>query len=572
LIQLFYEWLERTSAVSKFVPREYQSDAIAALLGYFESNPEEGNPLIGLPTGTGKSWVIALFCLFVVQTWPTQRVIVLTHSSQLVRQNAAVLRQLASDAPVGLYAAQLQEKRVHLPITMGTIQSAARNPTHFQKTDIVLIDEAHRLSENEETQYGQFLKALKLRNPRIRIIGLSATCYRAKQGLLTDGNGIFTEFAYDKTSRDDFNWFIDEGYLAPLRSRETSIKYDTSKVGVSGGDFQRGQLENTVNTDELNAKILENACIEADDKHHWLIYCAGIKHVEDVVARLKYMGQTAVGVHSKMDEGDREDAMNSYHAGEARMLVSMDALTTGFDSPHTDCIVLMRPTRSPGLHVQILGRGTRPDYADSFPRDTREQRLEAIAFSEKTFCRVLDYAGNIERLGPINDPVIPPSRRKKSLLPGEMPIKICPVCGEYNHTRAVECSECGHVFVSQNDDVTDTASNKPVIATGPAKVELMRHAVQNVEYSRFKVKHRDEYGMLVVYHCGNMRFMQEVFIESTQKWRKREAEAWWFERLPAYPPPPDTLQGLTATHLLLQPKAITVKVEKGKHRVKYCHF
>src|SRR4029079_8138707 len=100
-------------------------------------------------------------------------------------------------------------------------------------------------------------------------------------------------------------------------------------------------------------------------------------------------------------------------AGEVRALVNNNILTTGYDDPTIDLIMVLRPTMSVVLWVQMLGRGTRPVFPPGYDSETLEQRMAAIMASGKFDCLVLDYAGNTRRLGPINDPVIPAPPKSK---------------------------------------------------------------------------------------------------------------------------------------------------------------
>ena len=94
----------------QLVPRYYQNDAVNSIFEYFSVN--SGNPVLALPTGTGKALVIALFIMRVLKLWPTQRFLVLTHVKELITQDADELRKLWPNAPIGIYSAGLNQKVV----------------------------------------------------------------------------------------------------------------------------------------------------------------------------------------------------------------------------------------------------------------------------------------------------------------------------------------------------------------------------------------------------------------------------------------------------------------------------
>jgi len=178
-------------------PRWYQTEALDAVYNFFMTH-KEGNPLIGLPTGTGKSVLPALFINRVLRQWPTQRFLLITHVKELIAQNAEKMLDVWPEAPLGIYSAGLKSKDTAHPIVFGGIQSMIRNAPAFGHRDIIFVDEAHLVSAEESGQYQTFFALMKLINPNVRIIGMSATLYRMGMGMITD-NGLFTHIVYDLT-------------------------------------------------------------------------------------------------------------------------------------------------------------------------------------------------------------------------------------------------------------------------------------------------------------------------------------------------------------------------------------
>jgi len=277
-----------------------------------------------------------------------------------------------------------------------------------------------------------------------------------------------------------------------------------------------------------------------------------------------------------MGEKHRDHAIATFKAGGARMIVSEGILTTGFNSPFVDCIIMLRPTASPGLHVQILGRGTRPYYAtgDHFDLETIAGRLDAIASSEKQNCLVLDFAGNTERLGPINDPRIP-KLKIKSGMPGEVPVKICPVCGTYVHAAQRICdginwddTKCGHEF-EFDTKLEQTASTAEIIARDTPLLGWFE--VDRVEYETYRSRLKPESPpmMRVKYYSGIRRFTEFVCIEH-QSAAGNLAKKWWSTRLRIMglghvPPPPTTAKGMSFVTYLKWPTHIHVHLNAGKY-------
>lgn len=550
-----------------FQERYYQVEAEASLYAYFATHPEpDQNPVIAMPTGTGKAVVIAKFVKGIMTRWQNQRVMMLTDVKELVEQNAAKLRDLWPQAPLGIYSAGLGEKTANMPITFAGIQSAMVNPEVFGWIDLVIIDEAHMVSPKDEASYKAFLATLRKVNPRLRVIGLTATPYRLGLGLITEG-GVFSDICYDITGMAAFNRLLDEGYLSYLIPMPTRTVLDVSGVHRRGGEFIQNELQAAVARFDLTRDALAEAEEMASDRRHWLIFGTGIDHCKMISSILDQMGISNAVIHSSskkhpMSDAERDDNIARFKAGQIRALINADILTKGFDFPGLDCIILLRPTDSPVLHVQILGRGTRPLYAPGFDLNTTEGRLEAMLASYKQNCLVLDFAGNTMRLGPINDPRIP---RKKGEKPGDIPIKVCGECGCMNHISARQCVNCGHEFTFQ-EKISDKASTMALIVRDEPQVE--NFTIDRLTYA----KHSKVGGipsLKVSYFCGIRRFTEYVCLEHVGNPIQHKAHQWWRERSP-YPPPPtvdDAIGWLQNSSNLKVPTHIRVWVNQKHPRI-----
>lgn len=513
----------------KLNPRPYQVEAREAIYRYFETHPDpKHNPVVAMPTGTGKAIVIADFTQSVLQTWPNQRIMMLTHVKELIEQNAEKMKMLWPNAPLGIYSAGLGEKMPHMPITFAGIQSAAKKPGLFGHQDLVLIDECHLVSPDEAANYKKFLEALRKVNPHIRFIGLSATPYRLGLGMITDG-GIFTDVCYDITGLSAFTHLLDEGYLSPLIPMQTRTELDVSGVHKRGGEFVASELQDAVVKEELTRAALSEAISSTHDRNHVLIFATGIDHIMMIHRILSEFGIISAYVHSKMPAKERDESIRRFKSSEVGVLINADILTTGFDFPALDCIILLRPTSSPVLHVQILGRGTRPVYAPGFDLSTTEGRLAAIASGPKQNCLVLDFAGNTMRLGPINDPRIP---KKKGESKGDIPIKVCNTCGCLNHISARVCDNCGDPFQFA-EKITAKASTAELIVRDEPIVEVFK--VDRLTYNIHR-KPGSPQSLKVSYYCGMRRFTEWICLEHHGNPIQHKAQAWWRARIGTEPP------------------------------------
>jgi len=236
--------------------RPYQTESIESTFRYFAE--EDGNPLIVLPTGTGKSVVIAEFCRQTLAGWPDTKILVVTHVRELIRQNYEELKGLWTDAPAGINSAGLKQRDYEPSIVFCGIQSVHKKASRFVKVDLVLVDEAHLIPRKANTMYQRFLKNLKIMNPHLRVIGLTATPYRLDSGLLHQGpEALFHAISYEAELKD----MVEQGYLTRLVSKQPKTRLNTSGVGTRGGDFIPGELERAVDLDEVNkaavAEIIE---------------------------------------------------------------------------------------------------------------------------------------------------------------------------------------------------------------------------------------------------------------------------------------------------------------------------
>ena len=530
--------------------RDYQEEGLQALWQYFMTN--SGNPVLAWPTGTGKSLVPAEFIRRTMVNYPGQRFLMVTHVKELIEQNFDKLMTIWPNAPAGINSAGVGQRDFVQPIIYGGIQSMYKLGSAFGHRDLCFVDEAHLISQDDTSMYHKFLNELKKINPYLKIIGMSATPFRMGQGLITDG-GLFTDIAHDLTSFENFNRMVEEGYLAPLVPKRTEVQLDVSNVGMSRGEFIASQLQHEVDKADITWKGLQELCYHGQNRRSWLLFATGIEHAEHISEMLNQLGIECAAVHSKQEKVYNDNAIGAFKNYKLRAIVNYGKLTTGFDHPGIDLIGMFRPTISTALWVQMLGRGTRPIYADGSDLDTRDGRLSAIANGPKQNCLVLDFAVNTMRLGPINDPVIP---RKKGDKTGVVPAKLCEACGTYHHIKAIKCTECGHPFEFKVK-IVEKASTVELIKGFEAPI-IETHEVAYVFYARKQKDGKAPY-IQVTYACGMKTFIEFVFPENF-RYRKPFVD-WWHVRH-ASDPPKNTDEALKYVSELRSPKRIRVHMNK----------
>lgn len=545
-----------------FQERWFQSEAEFSFFDYM-SKPNPGNPIIAMPTGTGKSVVIARIIRTMFANWPHVRVMMLTHDKKLIQQNAEKLVSFWPTAPIGVYSAGLKSRDFVQPILFGGLKSVIgaikKDPLCFGHRDLILIDECHLLSPEDTTGYQKIIAALTQINPNLKVLGFSATPFRMKQGMLTEEGGLFTDICYDVTSFDAFNRLVLEGFIAPLIPKPTQTQIDLSAVKIKAGEYNLNQLQNA--TEEVTEAAVKETIYYGQDRRCWLLFAGGVENAEHVANMMQGFGVECYAVHSKLPEKVNDERIAAHRAGELRAIVNNGMLTTGYDNPPIDLIGMLRATLSPGLWVQMLGRGTRPFnfYDLSYEKQQEFWRFEGHV---KRNCLVLDFARNTPRLGPINDPRIP---RKPGKGGGEAPVRICEQCGVYNHASARQCCCCGTEF-KFDIKIFKSACNDDLMRSSES--EIKRLPVAKVIYNLHEKK--NEAGELmsppsirVTYFAGVKRYDEWVCLEHQGLPGKR-AKDWWRQRH-AEEPPPTTFLALQRVSELRQPKFIRVKVSKGQY-------
>jgi DNA repair protein RadD len=405
--------------------RPHQIRAVAAGWGSLRAG---NNPVLQLPTGTGKSLVAAELARMMHQK--QSPVWVVTHVQELVRQNANAYYAHTQHRP-GVICAGLERSELYEPVTFGTVQSMI-NPLRggmLQPPRLIIVDEVHRVPHNrgEASLYKQMFELC----PEARRVGLSATPWRTDNGLVygTGAQFWFDERAFYYTVPDA----VKDGWLSPLVGVESTHQLDVEELPVND-DFVAAEVEKLQTENWLSA-MAESVAVLAGKRAHVAVYCSTVLAAERAAGAIaRATGWECGLITGGMRSDVRDDVLGRFKAGTLRVLCSVDTITTGFDFPALDCIVVLRPTVSSNLWVQIQGRGT---------------RLHA----DKKNCLVLDYVGNYQRLGGVDmvdtyvrqgAPLEPlealpaPPREKRRVLPGVRSLTtVDPMTGEQARDGAV---------------------------------------------------------------------------------------------------------------------------------------
>lgn len=474
--------------------RLYQREAIESLYNYFGINT--GNPLIVLPTGTGKSLVIADFVRGAIEAWPSTRILVGCHVKELVGQNYAEFMGILPFADAGLHSAGLKRRDKENQILFFGIQSAYRKAYEFQRCDLLLIDEAHTIPPDGDGMWRTFIDELKRINPDMKIVGLTATDYRMASGLLTSGD-IFTDVCYEYP----LGRALKENYLSPVIPKGMATKYDLSSVGTRGGEYIAGELEKAMDIDTKTLSAIDEIEAYGYGRKSWLVFASGNDHARHIHEELARRGYKGAVVTQETERAERDQAVRDIKSGNIRYLVNNKIFTTGFNAPNIDLIADLGPTKSPGLHVQKMGRGMR-------------------LYDGKQDCLVLDFAGNVELHGPLDQI----RGRNKSKGDGDAPIKVCPECHTLCFAGLRKCFKCGYEFPFDGPSINGTSGDAALLSD---QIQPEWRDVLDISYKHNKKEGKQYATMLVTYTTIQGRVFEAVcFDHPIGNFARRKAEAW----------------------------------------------
>jgi len=469
-------------------PRPYQQKALDATYDYWRNGGSNG--VVVVPTGGGKSLIQALLIKEICEGWPGTRILVLTHVKELVEQNYNELLEAWPEAPAGIYSAGLKRKEIKAQVLFTGIQSIDK---HIHKLDpppkLVLIDECHLIPQKSSTRYRKVMSTLQLMYPKVRLLGLTATEFRMETGYLHTGeNALFTDIIY----KVDVNHLIDNGWLCRPVIKNTVNKINTLGVKHTGKEFNAHDLQERVMEKGKTQAIVSEIIEKGRNRKKWLIFATGIKHAEEIRDELEAFGIIGIVVTGKTPVKERDQIVRDYRNNIITTLINVNVFTTGFNVKDVDFIPIIRPTESPVLIVQMIGRGMR-------------------TFPGKVDCLVLDYGGNIERHGPID--AIRIKDKALSAGDGEAPIKTCPDCMSLVYAGARECPDCGYLFPPPKPKLETKASTAAIMAAD-IMPEVLK--VQKTVYYVHKKAGKPD-SVRVEYQCGLTMINEWVFPESTSQ-------------------------------------------------------
>jgi DNA repair protein RadD len=483
--------------------RPYQKQAVDACYNHLRNYDD--NPVIVIPTGGGKTPVMATLCSDAVNIW-SGRVLILAHVKELLEQTYNTLTSIDPELHVGLHSAGLKRKYTQHPVIIAGIQSVYRKAFELDPFDLVVVDEAHMIPPEGEGMYQSFLGDAHIVNPNLRVIGLTATPFRMTTGLICQPDHFLNSICFEVGIKE----LIRDGYLCPLRSKASKTRVDTSGLHIRGGEFISNELEELMDT---NARV-KAACSEileyTQDRNAVLIFAAGVEHGKHIQQIFQEQHHIECGfVSGDSPDGWRKKMIDDFRSGKLKYLCNVNVLTTGFDAPNIDCIAMLRPTMSPGLYYQMVGRGFR-------------------LHERKNDCLVLDFGGNILRHGPVDCLRVTDKMVKGN---GDAPAKECPGCFEIIHAAYTRCPACGYQFPPPEKTKHETTASTEGILSDQASVN--EYPVEEVLYNvhtKKSAKAESPRTMRVQYKIGFGSYISEWICFEHTGFARHKAEVWWKQR------------------------------------------
>lgn len=324
--------------------RPYQAAAVEAV--YRHLREKDNNPCIVLPTGTGKSVVIAKIVSDSVQQWHG-RVLILAHVKELLEQNSGKVKAFCPDIPIGIFSAGLKSRDTDEPVIVAGIQSVYNKACDLGAFDLVIVDEAHLIAPDGDGMYRTFLKDMKVINPRVRVIGLTATPFRLKGGLICQPENILNEVCYEAGLKE----MIAQGYLSPLISKAGRIEANLDDLHIRGGEFIGEEMAAAMD----NEQIVSSACREivdlTRDRKSVLIFTTSVEHCKHVAEKIQaYSGQECAVVTGDTSAGERAEIISRFKGElvpadlfgktkpQLKFLCNVNVLTTGFDAVRQEVV------------------------------------------------------------------------------------------------------------------------------------------------------------------------------------------------------------------------------------------
>jgi DNA repair protein RadD len=428
-----------------FTLRPYQLDAVDSIYRDFFIR---SNVLCALATGSGKTEIMMAFIDRVFKVKPDFKVCILLNKVDLLSQTVRRFNaHFKGSISVSEFCGTTGIKNLSGQIVIATIQSIKE--IQFNKLHLCVIDEVHNFNQDD----GFYLDFLK-RNP-CKVLGFTATPFRADGYIYGEGK-FFEKITYELGVQK----LIEDGFLVYPSMKESDLKFDTSQLSIRMGDYDIKQVNAMVSDEARVSAQVKDAVLRLANRKKCVWACASIEHAELVYS---FINESKTILHSKLSQDQRQAELKAFTKSDAKHLVFITIVSEGFDYPPIDAVILMRPTRSPNLYVQTVGRALR----------TAQDKKDAL---------ILDYGEVVRSCGPLHKPYVKTGRvSKKERKEEKEAFKKCPKCDELLLKEETECRACDHVFkkpipkLSEKPTESLNIFGNSVLSIETPSVKLFKH-------------------------------------------------------------------------------------------------
>lgn len=365
-----------------------------------------------LPTASGKTIIFTLLLEKLFNHHEKSKAIILVNRVNLVDQTIQKLNILFKSQDLGMYCGTLGEYDINSKITVASVDTLKRitpDPT------VLIIDEAHNAYKN--SSYNSLISRMREANPKLRIARFTATDFTAQHGYIWGKGKSIEKILYKKTMKE----MIALGYILPPIFKSSKESFDLSEVRVKGGEFIMKDLLRLTADEAKLKKQVADAIPKLKGRKKIVWACTSIEHANAVQKEVSKYEKITV-IHSKLNESEKRMNMDDFENGDVKHIASVTMVSEGYDFPPLDAVVCLRPTRSPVLFVQLVGRILR-------------------LYLDKINGLFLDYGKIVENLGHPNNPFVKNDSGKKKVVS----VLICPACETISFAPCKVCT-CGYEF------------------------------------------------------------------------------------------------------------------------------
>lgn len=365
--------------------REYQNEAVNLAIDFFRNGDPKDKPLVIAPTGSGKSVVVAR-----IANELKADVLVIQPSKELLAQNYAKYSLYGGHATI--YSASFKTKEVG-DITFAMIGSIKSKAGEFAHVKYIIIDECHLLPPRKNTKktrasmFMDFLEGM----PGVKVLGLTATPFRLKKYrdpwtgapiarinlLMRERPMFFNKFLHITQIAELFA----KGYLTPIVYEKLRWSGSALKLNTTGAEYSEESIKEAIEKEEVLERLPEIIRQSMDQgRKYRIVFVHSVLTAQLLAKRVP----DSAYVSSDTPDKERDQIVKDFKAGKIRTVFNVNILTTGFDFPELDNVIIARPTMSLTIYMQMIGR-------------------EIRKFPGKETCSLIDMCGNVDRFGKIED-------------------------------------------------------------------------------------------------------------------------------------------------------------------------